>query len=405
MTVGSLIGRACVDDAREQTRNAREAQEPCSHTIRTPAPVSVNGGGTPLSQALRPLRSPVSTLSRSLRTVHRSCRSRRWADYHPHRRQSPLSSHVSPHPTQRAPWNTAAGTQVEGQRFLTHQRMSTQPVSGRSQSPPMLPPRSQTQTTRVAERQTLVCSKQHCAALDSSGRAQASTRRAGRAWAEAITNILTQHSLKAQATATRGRACADDAREQTRNAREAQEPCSHTVRTPSLVWGTPEGREPSRSVRPASTRSAQSLRARHWSCQSRRCSSSRPHPTPRQQALGRVLAHPSRPAPLNTGGRAPRQGQLGRSDRRAPIPRAAPRYSRATPPRPRRSLPGTSRAARRRPIASSGQSCAGQNSPALAQVSTPLPALSCGHRTFEPLRGKETVEVLGWQKRVLAVCG
>ena len=25
--------------------------------------------------------------------------------------------------------------------------------------------------------------------------------------------------------------------------------------------------------------------------------------------------------------------------------------------------------------------------------------------TFEPLRGKETVEVLGWQKRVLAVCG
>ena len=25
--------------------------------------------------------------------------------------------------------------------------------------------------------------------------------------------------------------------------------------------------------------------------------------------------------------------------------------------------------------------------------------------TFEPLRGKETVEVWGWQKRVLAVCG
>ena len=25
--------------------------------------------------------------------------------------------------------------------------------------------------------------------------------------------------------------------------------------------------------------------------------------------------------------------------------------------------------------------------------------------TFEPLRGKETVEVLGWQKRGFAVCG
>ncbi len=32
----------------------------------------------------------------------------------------------------------------------------------------------------------------------------------------------------------------------------------------------------------------------------------------------------------------------------------------------------------------------------------------CSHvviATFEPLRGKETVEVLGWQKHVFAVCG
>ena len=40
-------------------------------------------------------------------------------------------------------------------------------------------------------------------------------------------------------------------------------------------------------------------------------------------------------------------------------------------------------------------------------VRSPVPH-RCSHvviATFEPLCGKETVEVLGWQKHVFAVCG